>query len=331
MGKAAPMERPDDPVMRHARTDFVAIGAQKTVQDALDSIRNAPIGGNIVYFYVTDENDRLVGVIPTRKLLTSPLDRRVDTIMDKNVVAIPDSFSLLDACEFFVLYRLLAFPVVDKDRRILGVVDVGMFTEEMFDIEEREQTQAVFETLGVRISEVRDTSVWRGFRSRFPWLLATIGSGTICAVVVGVFQFTLAKSLILAFFLTLVLGLGESVSMQAMAITVHTLHRQEPQGRWYRRTLRRELWRTALLGVACALLVGVIAVLWRRDVASGVVIASGIMGSLLVACFLGVSIPVLLHRLKLDLRVASGPVTLALTDVSTIATYFSLAALVLGR
>lgn len=331
MSRAQPIGGLDDPVMRHARTDFVAIGAHKTVQQALDSIRNAAVGGNFVYFYVTDEGGRLAGVIETRKLLTSALDSRVEALMTRSVVAIPDSFTLLEACELFVLHRYLAFPVVDQERRILGVIDIGLFAKEMFEIEERDQTHSVFETLGVRLSEIRDKSVWTGFRTRFPWLLATIGSGTICAVVAGLFQATLAKSLILAFFLTLVLGLGESVAMQTMAITVHLLHHQGSGRGWYRQRLRRELGRVLLLGTACAFVVGSIVVIWRREVLLGAVIASGILASLLLACFLGVSIPVVLHRLRLDLRVASGPLTLALADICTIAAYFSLAALVLGR
>jgi len=236
----------------------------------------------------------------------------------------------MDACEFFVLHRLLAFPVVDKHKRILGVVDVGLFTQEMFDIEERERIHGLFETLGITISDVQGQSTWSVFRNRFPWLMATIASGTICALLVGVFQVTLATNLILAFFLTLVLGLGESVSMQVMGLTVHSLHHQGTEGGWYWKTLVRELGRTFFLGLTCAFIVGCIAILWRGDAASGVVIASGILTSLLLACFLGVSIPVILHRLRLDLRVASGPVTLALTDVCTIVVYFSLAAIVLG-
>ncbi len=330
MNKTAQMDDLDDPVMRHARTDFVAIHAKKTVREVLDSIRTAPKGGSFVYFYVIDDENHLLGVIETRRLLTSPLDSYADSIMTKNVTAIPDSFTLLDACEFFVLYRFLAFPIVDNDRRIIGVIDVGLFTKEMFDLEERGQIHSMFETLGVRIADVRSKSVWSVFRYRFPWLLATIASGTACAVVVGIFHVTLAKSLILAFFMTLVLGLGESVSMQAMAITVHSLHSQGYQKGWYWTTLNRELKRTFVLALACSLIVGCIAVLWKKDIPPGLVISCGISASLLLACFLGVTIPVLLHRLQLDLRVASGPLTLALTDICTIAVYFSLAAIILG-
>lgn len=327
----AHMDNLDDPVMQHARTDFMALGAHQTVQQALDSIRTAARDGSLVYFYVVDETGRLIGVLQTRRLLTSPLDSKVRSIMTENVVAIPVSFSLLDACEFFVLHKFLAFPVVDSERRIVGVVDVGLFAKEMFDIEEREQLHSIFETLGVRVTEARSKSPWSVFRYRFPWIMATIVSGTVCAVMVGLFDVTLAKSLILAFFLTPVLALGESVSMQTMAMTAHSLHHESPGGAWYWRTLKRELSRTFLIGSASGSIVGAVALAWKHNPAAGVVIAGGILISLLMASFLGVSIPVLLHRLRLDLRVASGPVTLAVADVCTIAIYFSLAGLILGR
>ena len=330
MSPATRLNNLDDPVLRHARTDFVAIRAHKTVQEVLDDIRTSTQTGAFYYLYVVDEDDRLLGVIQTRRLLTSPLDVRAISIMATNVIAIPETFTLLDACEFFVLHKYLAFPVVDEQRRIRGIVDVSMFTEEMFDIEEREQVNNVFETLGVSLAEVRSPSAWSVFRFRFPWLLATIASGTVCAVVASLFQVTLARSLILAFFLTLVLGLGESVSMQAMALTVHLLRHESSRGGRYWKTLRHELKRTGLLALACATTVGCIAVAWKGEVLTATVIAGGILISLLLAGFLGVSIPFLLHRLRLDLRVASGPATLAVTDTCTIAVYFSLAALVLG-
>jgi magnesium transporter len=331
MGKNTRSDIFDEPVLRHTKKDFVAIGVHKTVQEALDSIRTSRGGGSFVYFYVVDRGNRLVGVVQTRRLLTSPLDCLVDSIMTTEAITIPESASLLEACEFFVLHRLLAFPVVDEEGRLLGVIDVGLFAKEMLNMEEQEQIHTVFDTIGVRIAEARSRSAWSVFRYRFPWLLATIASGTACALLVGLFEVTLMRSLILAFFMTLVLGLAESVSMQTMAVTVHALHHQSFRPGWYSQSLRRELARTILLGFACGAIVGCVAVFWKGDAWSGLVIGSGILASLLMSCFLGISVPTLLHRLKLDLRVASGPVTLALTDVCTIVAYFSLAALVLGR
>jgi magnesium transporter len=320
----------DQPVVQYASDDFVVLQAQGSVAEALACIRSSQTQNAILYFYVVDDGDRLVGVVPTRRLLTSSLDASVESIMTDNLVSIPDNSNLLEALEFFILYKYLAFPVVDADQKILGVIDVNLFTQEMIDMEEREQLHSIFDTLGVSVAEMKDRSPFSVFRGRLPWLLATITSGTVCALLVGFFEATLAQSLILAFFLTLVLGLGESVSMQTMAITVHFMHHHSSRTGWYVEVLRRELSRTLLLAITCSMIVGGIAWLWRGEAAAAFVIGSGIFLSLLLAGFIGVSVPSFLHRLKLDLRVASGPLTLALADICTVLAYFSLAAMILA-
>ena len=331
MDRTVDLEELNNPVMKHAADDFVSIHTYDTVGEALDCIRNCRTESTILYFYVLDAEERLVGTIQTRKLLTSPLNTKIEQIMSKNLIAIPHTANLMEALEFFILHRYLAFPVVDEKRKMLGVIDVNVFTQEMLDIEEQEQVHSVFDTLGVKISEARSKSPWSVFRYRFPWLMATITSGTVCALLVGLFEATLAQSLILAFFLTLVLGLGESVSMQTMAITVHFMHHGLSQAGWYFYSLRRELTRVFLMALACALIVGCIAIIWKNDLAAGIILFSGILASLLLACFLGVSIPTILHKLKLDVHVASGPLTLALADICTIVSYFSLAAFILSK
>ncbi len=220
--------------------------------------------------------------------------------MIKRVIAIPKSATLLEACEFFVLHKFFAFPVVDAKRRILGVVDISVFTEEVFDIAEREQHEDIFETIGFHVSQVRDAGPLQAFRYRFPWLLATIGSGTVCALLASAFALTLAQSLVIAFFLTLVLGLGESVSMQSMAVTIQALHSSRPTLRWYVATLRREVATALLLGAACGLLVAAIVWFWLGAGWPALVIGASILSSLVMACLLGLSIPSLLHALRLD-------------------------------
>lgn len=283
------------------------------------------MGDRIVYFYVVDSNDRLVGVVPTRRLLGSQLEQRLSEVMIGPVITIPKDAIVLDAYEFFMVHKLLAFPVVDEHKHILGVVDVGMFTDEAFDVADQTSMDRVFETIGFRLMQVRDVSPLRAFRFRFPWLLATITSGTICALLAGVYEMTLAKSLILAFFLTLVLGLGESVSMQSMTVTIQGLRSKIPTLGWYLRTLRREVGAALLLGTACGLIVSVIAWIWRGDPLASVTIGSSILLTLCAASFFGLSVPSLLHKVKLDLKIAAGPVTLAMTDISTLLIYFSIA------
>ena len=83
------------------------------------------------------------------------------------VVAIPHTATVLDACEFFVMHKFLAFPVVDGEQRIVGVVNVDLFTEEVFDIAERKTMDELFEAIGFHVSQVRDASPARTFRSGF--------------------------------------------------------------------------------------------------------------------------------------------------------------------
>ena len=317
------------PVMDVARRDFTKLLPGYTVQEALDYIRREGVGEKIVYFYVVDEGGHLKGVLPTRRLLAAPLHQRISELMIAKVVAIPQTATVMDACDLFILHKFLAFPVVDEKRQMVGVVDVGVFTDEVFDVAEREQWDEVFETIGFRVSQVRDASPLRAFRFRFPWLMATIASGTMCAFLASAYEMTLAKSLVLAFFLTLALGLGESVSIQAMTITIQALRSAQPTVRWYLRTLRREAATAILLGAGCGTIVGLIVWLWRGEAMAAISIGASILLALVASCGFGLSIPTVLHACKLDPKIAAGPMTLALSDIFTLLFYFSIAAFLL--
>ena len=322
----------NDPIARHCRVDQPLLRADMTVEQALGAIRQQGLGERIIYFYAVDEHDRLAGVLPTRRLLTAPPDTTLGELMVKRVIAIPATATVLDACEFFVLYKFFAFPVVDADRHVIGVVDIGLFTAEM--LEERDeniaaQADEIFEALGFRLSHLRGASAWRVFRHRFPWLLATIFGGTMCALLAGAFEATIASSVVIAFFLTMVLGLNESVSMQTMTVTIQALRSQAVTSSWFKVAFLRELRSAVLLGLGCGALVVMIVLLWRKELTAALAIGGSIGLSLVTACLFGLSIPSLLHSLKLDPKIAAGPVTLAVTDFVALAFYFGIASLVL--
>lgn len=315
----------DQPVTGFIRQDFAELRDSMTTREALEAVRREGIGEKIVYFYVLDEEQRLVGVLPTRRLLTAMPEELIGDLMIRRVVAIPKTATLLEACEFFVLHKFLAFPVVDEERHVLGLIDVGVFTEEVFDIAERAQHEDVFETIGFHVSQVRDAGPLRSFRYRFPWLLATLVSGMACALLASLFKVTLAQSLVIAFFLTLVLGLGESVSIQSMTVTIQALRATRPTLRWYLRSLWREVATALLLGAAAGLIVATIVWLWLGGGRAGAVIGGTILSSLIMACLLGLSIPSILHALRLDPKIAAGPLTLAVADLFTLFFYLSIA------
>ena len=314
------------PVLTYARTDFVVLRQEMTVDGALQVIREKGAGERIIYFYVTDAEDRLVGVLPTRRLLTARPEVGMTDLMIRRVVAVPQTATLLDACELFVLHKFFAFPVIDAQRHVVGVIDIGVFTEEVLDLTEPEKVDDVFEAIGFHVEQVRGASPVKAFQYRFPWLLATIGSGTVGALLAGLFEATLSRAIVVAFFLALVLALAEAVSIQAMTLTLQTLRTVKPSREWFWRTGRREALSALLIGAGCGAVVFAIVWAWRGSLMAAVVIGSTIFGAVLIASFAGLSVPSLLHALKLDPKIAAGPITLAVTDVLTLSLYFSLAA-----
>ncbi|PYL05391.1 MAG: magnesium transporter MgtE [Verrucomicrobia bacterium] len=324
-------------VVEHARKDFPLLDADMSVGETLERIRREGVGERVIYFYVVDELKRLVGVVPTRRLLTAQLETPLRDTMVPRVVAIPAKATILDACEFFVLYKFLAFPVVDEQRRVIGIIDANLFAEEILEAGESEDRdlppEAIgaefFEALGFHIEQLRGASSWRSFRFRFPWLLVTVTGGTLSAILARFFEATLASSLVLAFFLTMVLALNESVSMQSMSVTIHALRSISVTSGWLASAFRREVVTALLLGVACGLVVSAIVFTWRNDFAGAFVIGGSIAVSLVSACVLGLGVPSLLHRFKLDPKIAAGPVTLALADFVALVIYFTSAWLVL--
>lgn len=319
----------DDPVLQHARYDFPLLEARLSVGEALEAVRREGVAERIVYFYVGDENDRLVGVLPVRRLLTADPGKKLSEIMISRVVAVPATATVLEACELFAMHRFLALPVVDEERRMVGVVDISLLTDEVFDLAERQEVDDLFETIGFRISELRSATAAVAFRIRFPWLLVTIIGGTVCALLASAFQATLAQSLVLAFFLTLVLGLGESVAAQSIALTIQALRGGRPTLGWYARALRRELATGLLLGAGCGVLVASLVALW--DGRAALAVGSSVALSLAGASLLGLTVPSVLHALRLDPKVAGGPIALALADVLTVLLYLVAGAVLIAN
>src|SRR5712672_4551402 len=132
----------DAPVLQHARKDFPLLDADMSVGEALERIRCEGVGERVIYFYAIDEEKRLVGVVPTRRLLTAPLDTAMREVMVRRVVAVPAKATVLDACEFFVLYKFLAFPIVDEQRRVVGIIDANLFAEEILEAGDGEAREA---------------------------------------------------------------------------------------------------------------------------------------------------------------------------------------------
>jgi magnesium transporter len=307
------------------RDDFTRLSASQTVGEALESLRRNPPRGRIIYLYVVDDEGRLKGVVPTRRLLLAGPDTRVADIMVKEVVSISHQATVLDACEFFILHKLLAFPVVDDDRRLTGLVDVDLYTEELADIDRREGSDDLFQLIGVHLTEAQQANPVLSFRKRFPWLLCNISGGILAALLSGVFQAELERVVALALFIPVVLALAESVSIQSVSLTLETLRGRTPTWSDLGRKVSRELVTGLLLGAACALLAGAVAFLWLGQPRVVLCLLGGIGGGVAGAAVIGLAMPYVLRLLQRDPQVAAGPVALACADMVTLLIYFNLA------
>lgn len=249
-------EHLDDPITRHMRTRVTTLSADHTVEQALAALRSEQLEEQILYLYVVEPDGTLIGVVPTRRLLTAQPGQAIRQIMQGRVVTVPAEASVQVACEFFVMYRFLAFPVVDSANKLLGVVDVSLFTDEVFGLAEQRQLGDVFHLIGVHLSQARRASPVRNFRARFPWLLANIAGGIACAAIASLFEPLLRAVIVLALFVPIVLALAESVSMQSMTITLTTLHGRRVNWGRFARAIGREFLTAALLGAASGGVVG---------------------------------------------------------------------------
>jgi magnesium transporter len=295
----------------------------------LTELRRHPPTGRILYFYVADSEGRLRGVVPTRRLVLSAPETPLADIMVREVVALPATATVLNACEFFTLHRFLAFPVVDDQNRIIGTVDVELYTRELGELETSRQSEDLFQLIGVHLAQAAQSPVL-AFRSRFPWLLCNIGGGILAAFVTGLFEAELQQVVALALFIPVVLSLAESVSVQSVSLALQALHGEPATlARLWARA-RREAATGLLLGVAAGSAVAFVALIWIGQRAVAFCVLAGIGGGVLGAAVVGVALPNLLRLARRDPRVAAGPIALATADLITLLVYFNCARWLLG-
>lgn len=317
--------------LRYARQDFPLIRDTVTVREALNIIRREGVGERIIYFYIINDEGQLVGIIPTRRLLTSNPQRLIADIMVTDVVKISERATVQDACEMFVKHELFAFPIVDAQNRVRGVIDIGFFSGETISVVERQKITDIFELIGFGMTQLRGRSALGVLRYRLPWLLTVVVSGLICAIIASVYEATLTQNIVLVFFLILVIGLSESVSNQSTTLALQYLHFGKPSWVGYLSSLKDEMLTTLLLGMICGALIGGIAWFWQGTLLIGVTIGGSVFLSMFMAGVIGVTIPTLLYATHENSKIAAGPVTHALTYLTTLLLYLSAASVVLSH
>lgn len=309
--------------------DFPLVYREDTVNDVYEKFRKVGLKHKIIYLYVVDEKKRLLGVLPIRRLLVSEPTANVGELYVPNCISLPSTVSIDEAREAFVKHKFLAFPVVDEERHILGVLDIERFAGDLGDITARSNVDEVYEIFGMRLSEEIQNSPFKRTFVRLPWLLVTMMCGLLAAFLTGHFEHTLSQSIYIAFFVTLVLGLNESIAMQSATLAVHNLHSSKTSLKDFFRSLGRESFSAFLLAATLSTIVGLAVSQWEEAKSMSWVLCLTLLSTIIFSCLWGVSIPYSLHALKKDPKVAIGPLVLAFTDLSTLSLYFFIAKLLL--
>jgi len=300
------------------------IHVEHTVEEALRYLRDKHITDEIIYIYVVDEERKLIGVVPTRRLLLTKPQVPIRDLMGTHLISLKGDQTLQEAMEFLETHHLLALPVVDDKNHLLGVIDVGLYLEEKLDVASARRRSDIFQMIGMYVEEGKRPGPWQGYRSRMPWIFCNMFGGFACAIISRVFEVVLSQVLLLAMFIPLVLTLSESISMQSMTQSMQLLKKHNRRWSYTIGCLLREWQVVALIAVTSGIIVGAVSLLWGDGIAPGFVIMFAIMSAVYITSSIGSAVPLILHARKWDPRVAAGPVVLMFADVITTLIYLSL-------
>jgi len=303
-------------------TEMLAVSVDDTAQTALELIRSSKLTGNIFYCYVTDKEGKLVGVVPIRKLITVHKEAKISEIMVRNPIRLTADSSADTAMEFFLFYKFIAFPVVDEHGKLVGIARANDFIEDTLAMEEKtEQARDnLLKIIGIQLEEFRKPTIFKSTFLRFPYLLFNILSGLLCAFITKLFGRTIDEFIFIAFFITIILGLAESIGTQAVAVTLSCLEKTIK----LKNLVLYEALVGAKMGLLCGGLLYLVSFFWIGNHRFSTTLSLTILLTLINASFLGCSLPIFFKIIGINPAHASCPLVLAITDVISLTSYFSL-------
>jgi len=303
-------------------TEMLAVSANDTAEAALELIRNSNLSGNIFYCYATAEKGKLIGVVPIRKLITARRETKISDIMVKNPIRLTIDTPTETALEFFLFYKFIAFPVVDNNGKLIGIARANDFIEDSVTMEDKikHEYDDFLRIIGIRLEEFRKPTVFKSTFLRFPYLLFNISSGLICALITRLFDRTIEEFIFMAFFITIILGLAESIGTQAVAVTLSYIEKTVNMKRF----ILYEILVGTKIGLLCGGLLYIISLFWIGDKNFSLILFLTISLTLINASFFGCSLPILFKKIGMNPTHASCPLVLAIADVVSLTSYFTL-------
>lgn len=308
-------------------TEFIALQQDITAAEAIETLRRlAPDAETIYYLYVVDQGNHLVGVLSLRDLIIAGPGVPLGEIMNRNVITVPANTDQEEVARVVAKYDLLAIPVVDDRRRLLGIVTV----DDVVDVIEEEATEDIMRMTASSIAEDTERGAWSRAVKRLPWLLILLAGELITANVIKGFSATLEALTLLAFFIPVIAGTSGNAATQSLAVVVRGIGTGGVDPRRVWQVVGREARVGIFVGTVTGFVLGVATFLWHGDANLGFALGFALAVSMTVAATLGGFFPVLVERLGFDPAVASGPFITTLTDAISMFIYFGIATMLFG-
>jgi magnesium transporter len=312
---------PDDTAGGIMNPEIVALGAEKTVDDAIHLLRTVEPDSVTAAVYVVDKEGRLTGVVRLRQLVTVQPGAQLESIMETDVISATALTDQEEVAEIVDKYDFMALPIVDANRRLLGAVTV----DDVLDVIEEEATEDIYKMAGSSVEEEESESVLHVARYRLPWLIICL-AGTQLSTLVQVYA---ARSVDLyaqmSVFTAAIMAMAGNTSLQSATTTVRRLALDTlPRSRFIRHVVR-EISVALFMGVVCGCVASLLALVFRHDPLIGLALGVAMAIGMSAASLLGAAMPLLLDIFGIDPAVASGPLVSTINDSLALAVYFSVA------
>jgi magnesium transporter len=323
------MIHPDESAGGLMTTEFLALRRRMTAAEAIEAFRQwNPDAETIYYLYVVDQFGRLSGVVNLRQLILADPDTLIKDLMETKLIFVGPDTDQEEAAQLLLRYDLLALPVVDDQKRLLGVITV----DDVMDVLEEEATEDIQRYGGAQPLErpYLDTPPSVITRKRIGWLLLLFITATLTGSVMLLFQEELQAVVALAIFIPLLIGTGGNAGSQTTATIIRALATRdiEPKEAFW------VWWHEArvglLLGAGMAIVAYIRAITWEPDSALALTVSVSILALVLWATSVGSILPLAAARLGIDPALVSGPLMSTLVDATGLFIYFTIAGLILG-
>lgn len=314
-------------IMQH---DIVRVPATATVDEAVSAIRRyAEEVGDPWFVYVLDEGERLAGVVRLEDLLLAPRSKPVEGLMKRDVYVVSPMADQEEVAEAFQRYDLMALPVVDDRGRLLGRITY----DDVVEVLEREADEDMLKMAGVKASGqelVYSDRVVRIALSRLPWLAATLAGLNVSALLYWQFLRTFPDRPELIPFIPMISAMGGNVGTQSSTIVVRGFAVGRVDFYNFGRVVSKELLIGCMMGLACGMVAGGVALAWRRDAHLAAAVGMSMVAAMTVATGIGSVVPFVFRLVRLDPAVASGPLITTTEDIVATLVYYTIAVVLVG-